>query len=165
MDLENSKTNNDGKKSALPKIFKPVRYYVVLFALISPFVVSYSRTIINFAIIDMIDPTIDTAIVSDESVLIEQNSEDQQLIDTDLPIVNTNEDINTVPSYDIDNSCIISDEDREGLKLEATKNNSNNESSNNRTSGNTLKSDGKKFKWDSDLQGNPIESTLTFNEI
>lgn len=61
VDIEASPNGNDeGKdinRKPRPELMKSVRFLVIFLALFSPFVTSYSRTIINFAIIDMIEPS------------------------------------------------------------------------------------------------------------
>lgn len=91
IDLENGTRKKEIKLK--PSAFKSVRYYVMILALISPFVTTYSRTIINFAIIDMIDPE-----------YIEKKADGQQV------------ELNTTKQYfDRDNSCPVDDSIRARL--------------------------------------------------
>jgi len=82
-----------------PSAFKSVRYYVVLLALVSPFVVTYSRTIINFAIIDMIDP---------------------QPVESREEAPATNETEIDTPYFELDESCPAGDAVRQRLIEENT---------------------------------------------
>lgn len=82
-------------KKSKPSVFKSIRYYVMLLALFSPFVTAYSRIIINFVIMDMVDP----------------ESASQRKVDVQQVISNTTDR----PYFDQDNSCPVSDETRKRL--------------------------------------------------
>lgn len=86
---------DDQKPSAL----KSIRYYVMILALFSPFVTTYSRTIINFAIIDMINPEFLNK--QQQAANIQQASNQSSQL-----------------SFDLDHSCPVSDQVRARLITE-----------------------------------------------
>lgn len=97
IDLESGTRKKESIKLK-PPAFKSVRYYVMILALVSPFVTTYSRTIINFAIIDMIDYE-----------KIESQVEAQQ--------VEANKTTDAL-YFDRDNSCPVDDDLRAQLVAE-----------------------------------------------
>lgn len=118
------KGSSDDKKK--PPFFRSVRYYVMLLALVSPFVVTYSRTIINFAITEMID-----------SVFLEKAGHKDQITPPPLLANNT-----SAAYFDLDNSCPVDEETRERLLADLG-----------RDEKQARESKGEKFAWDMDKQG------------
>lgn len=95
--------NNNSDTSKKPAFIKSLRYYVMLLALFSPFVTTYSRTIINFAITDMIDysdqkpPQIESATATISTMSQNGSKNNQEYF------------------FDLDRSCPIDDEVRSRL--------------------------------------------------
>lgn len=132
IDLVESGTNRqDGGSNPpqKPAALKSLRYYVMLLALFSPFVTTYSRTIINFAITDMIDTS-----ESIETTTTANNG--QSKLEAVLNV--------TTEQYffDLDHSCPVDDEVRARLIEE------NQHDIQRANSG-----QGEKYKWDTFKQG------------
>lgn len=133
IDLEKSERGHAKKP---PAVFS-LRYYIMIVALISPFVVTYSKTIINFAIIDMIHPDFvggrpsEAATTTTPSTLAAATSL-------------ANESTTGGSSYyDLDNSCPVDDElDRRRLDQDLRQDQRRAE-----------ERPGEKFEWDSVKQG------------
>lgn len=118
------------KTSRKPAFFKSVRYYVIVLALISPFTSTFSKVIINFALIDMIDPEF----VKAESV----NSADKINAGQSSSLQVGNETL----FFETDNSCPIDTSTRERLIDEM-----------NQDIKRARQSPGEKFAWDTVKQG------------
>lgn len=130
---------SEDKKPKKPPVLSSLRFYVMALALVSPFIVTYSKTIINFAITDMIHPdfvgqradttTTTTTITSD-------------------PLDYDNfTDLNSTPQpslsyFDRDNSCPVNDEDRERLLRDLKQDTKR-----------ATDCPGEKFEWDTVKQG------------
>lgn len=98
-----SGAEGDQPSQQKPKPLKSLRYFIMLIGLVSPFVTTYSRTIINFAIIDMIEPEL-TVRPSIESTLKAEQLEAQ-----------VNETGRSVHYFELDGSCPVDDEQRARL--------------------------------------------------
>jgi len=134
IDLEREKDKHPRKP---PAVFS-LRYYVMFLALFSPFVVTYSRTIINFAIIDMINPIVSETPenrTARSDVVTDNTTPSTQVIALEQPQV-------TKSYFDNDNSCPVSDEQRHRLDDFVKE-------SKRRASQNI----GEKFDWDESSQG------------
>lgn len=106
-----------------PPALKSIRYFIMIIALVSPFVTTYSRTIINFAIIDMIYP-------------------EQPPVDVDAAGQTAINSTNTIQAFDQDRSCPVSDEVRARL---------GEESKHAKEIGDSI--EGEKYRWDTFKQG------------
>lgn len=107
-----------------PPVYQSVRYYIMLLVLVSPFVTTYSRTIINFAITDMIDPR-----------FTQRQAEIKQ--PTGL-----SPNATKLLAFDMDNSCPIDEPTRERLIEEDSKDTERAQTT-----------QGEKFEWDTVSQG------------
>lgn len=126
-----------------PSFFKSLRYFVILLALTSPFIVTYSRTIINFAITDMIavkepNPP-DQAATSIESVY---NRTIHSTTTTSDGLKISGESVDETNSFDYDNSCPVDSETRTRLHREIE--------TDRRKAREFI---GEKFDWDAEKQG------------
>lgn len=132
IDLENGrdKKKNDHEHGKPDAIFS-LRYYVMLLALVSPFVVTYSKTIINFAIIDMIHPD------SRGSGQAGGSSLEQQQLQGATSVAD-NGTLGPGAYFDLDNSCPVSDDQRERLTKDLDEDE---------------KRSGERFEWDTVRQG------------
>lgn len=131
---------SNAKHIQKPAALKSLRYYIMLLALVSPFIVTYSRTIINFAIIDMIDPNYlsrntrrASAAITPPVGLIPGNQTEA----SELPPPPPPQDY-----FDLDNSCPVDELVRARLLTELA--------SDERRATETT---GEKFQWDTDKQG------------
>lgn len=132
-DLESAR-----KQIQKPAALKSLRYYIMLLALVSPFIVTYSRTIINFAIIDMIDPNYLSR--------NKNNNNNNQALAKIASEVGANETDSVAAAhqdyFDLDNSCPVDESVRDRLLIELR--------SDERRAIETV---GEKFQWDTDKQG------------
>lgn len=135
--VENGDSNNKQNETLKkPHFFKSVRYYVMLLALFSPFVTTYSRTIINFAITDMID-------YSEQVPEIKQQQLEAAHTTTVSTISNQNgTNSNQEYFFDLDHSCPVDDEMRARLIDE-----------NQHDIKRAHSGEGEKYKWDTFKQG------------
>lgn len=135
-----------------PAVFS-LRYYVMILALFSPFIVTYSRTIINFAIIDMIEPDFLNQRHNEQQTTSTTPSTTISAMTTDfyayqistLDSANYTDTVtvSTLEAYfDTDNSCPVDDETRRRLEsdLEIDKIRAH-------------ERPGEKFEWDTVKQG------------
>lgn len=126
IDLEKGERDRQLIKSK-PSKLQSVRYYIMLLALVSPFVTTYSRTIINFAITDMIDPRF---------------TQKQAADTTTTTLAELSPNATKLLSFDIDNSCPVDDSLRERLIDEDSKDTRRAQTTH-----------GEKFEWDTFSQG------------
>lgn len=124
-DLEAARTRQQRK----PVFFKSVRYYVIVIALVSPFVSTFSKVIINFALIDMIDPEF---IQSESSKSAEKSDPSASLPNHDPKQL----------FFEVDNSCPTDSRTRERLIAEMDQDIKR-----------AKQSAGEKFPWDTFQQG------------
>lgn len=128
IDLESERRRRPSKP---PAVFS-LRYYIMLLALFSPFVVTYSKTIINFAIIDMIHPDYITKNQSTPTTEPAPESSQTNTMRQEAP--------KALQFYfDDDNSCPVSEEQRARLNEDIKQD--------------IRGTDGEKFKWDTVEQG------------
>lgn len=95
-----------------PSLINSLRYHIMILGLISPFVTTYSRTIINFAIIDMVNPAM---------IVKSKPNINEQLL-TPLGTNLTNDNAIKQYYFDLDGSCSVNDDDRQRLIGEASNN-------------------------------------------
>lgn len=120
MDLESGSSKGQKK----PQVFKSLRYYIVLIALVSPFIGTFSKVIINFALIDMIAPE-----------LMEKNSSN------DISSNSSSVDLTSL-YFETDDSCPVDSATRDRLISEM-----------NQDIKRARQSEGEKFAWDTFRQG------------
>lgn len=121
-----------------PPAYLSLRYYIMLLALVSPFIVTYSKTIINFAIIDMIDPNYLRRASDNANRLAAPPA-----IAAGAPASGT--DNGTAPQldyFDLDNSCPVDGSVRGRLLRELASDERR-----------ATETHGEKFQWDTDKQG------------
>lgn len=138
IDLEKNNGRQQEERPKKPPAVFSLRYYVMIVALISPFVVTYSKTIINFAIIDMIHPDF----VGGRAATTTTTTEAPQF---NLPTSPVNETIQPEASlayFDLDNSCPVTEDERERLKQDLKKDQRR-----------AVDRPGEKFEWDTVKQG------------
>lgn len=135
--VENGGVKQDGRSNPQqkPAALKSLRYYVMLLALCSPFVTTYSRTIINFAITDMIDisESIETTATTTATTLANDGQGKIEAVSN----ITTEQYF-----FDLDHSCPVDDELRARLIKE------NQHDIQRANSG-----QGEKYKWDTFKQG------------
>lgn len=138
IDLENNLGRNDERKAKQnkPSPYKSVRYFVMLVALVTPLVSAYSKSMINFTIIRMIDP---------ECIEAKKSLTDH--------MQNASDPLNSRPYFELDNSCPVDEQTKSRLLLDLGKAKSK-----------STDGSGELFKWDEQIQGF-LKAAFSFGHI
>lgn len=135
--------SNSAQPPIKPSFFKSLRYFVILLALTSPFIVTYSRTIINFAITDMIAVKEPYSITETTSLTTTSLPPNATSIESTMYTSNDAvESVDDRDSFDLDNSCPVDSETRARLHQEI-----------NTDRRKARENIGEKFDWDAEKQG------------